>query len=75
MTSRDDFMKGYRRDAVKGARLEAALASALRANPTQRLGQLLLNLCSTRAEGMWEIYDEDWIEMLEAAGGERSRDV
>lgn len=47
-------------------KLIAAISEALRARPNERLGQMLKNTAvfNGRILGLWDIHDEDWIELL-----------
>jgi hypothetical protein len=64
MTS--DFMKGYKRSPDVTRSLLAALEAALTARPTERLGQLLVNLA--RDDDLWNVRDEQWCDrLIEAA--------
>lgn len=59
------MMKGYERTPEMTEKLIAKLSEALRTFPQQRLGQLLHNLTYEFIKDLWNIYDEDWIELLE----------
>lgn len=54
---------GYGRSPQHTERLVELLGEALRANPNQRLGQLLVNL--SRGADIWDVRDEHWIRSLE----------
>lgn len=62
-----DLFKGYTREPEMTQRLTEAIRAALYASPTERLGQLLMNLA--RRDDLWNIKDEEWIELLEADRG------
>ncbi len=62
-------MKGYTRDEYTTALLIEGLRAALHTNPNQRLGQLLANLArypDGSQRDLWNVYDEEWIELLAA---------
>lgn len=56
------FRQGYRRKPETTAHLVAAIAEALYANPTMRLGQLLVNTAGS--DDLFNLYDEVLIERL-----------
>lgn len=56
------FWDGYNRNPEITDQLISAISNALRAHPNQRLGQLLSNISHHAV--LWEIYDEEWIELL-----------
>lgn len=62
----DDFMRGYYRSPEMTEKLIKAVSIALRANPNQRLGQLIENACRFAENPIpqWQIWDEEIIKLL-----------
>lgn len=56
-------MNGYQRTPEIEAALIEALSLALKSNPEQRLGQILMNARRT-LDNVANIHDETWIELL-----------
>lgn len=61
------FWEGYVRSPEIEAQLIDAVARAIKAQPTMRLGQLMINLLGRDPSLMWNVYDEDTIRMLNKA--------
>lgn len=64
------FMAGYRREPTMGAQLEVALAQAMRAHPTQRLGQIIVNYCvpfGAELADLFNLRDEELLAGLRRA--------
>jgi hypothetical protein len=63
-------MDGYTRSPEMTKELLVALADALCDNPTQRLGQLLINVATASTIDIcdtghiWDVHDEDWVRLL-----------
>ncbi len=73
---RNTKIPAYKRSPEVTEKLIDAVAFALRSNPYQRLGQLLINNAphirsaenNDLFERMWNVYDEAWIERLKPKG-------
>lgn len=66
-------MDGYIRTPEGTLNLLTALTEALYNNSNQRLGQLLINVsrCEDGSQrGLWNVHDEDWIELLRKESSE-----
>jgi uncharacterized protein (UPF0218 family) len=59
------MFKGYTRDPQVTEELIQALATALRARPNERLGQLLINVSGET--DLWNVYDETFLHHLRDA--------
>lgn len=65
-----DLMRGYYRSPEMTEKLIEVLAAALRADPTQRLGQLVENVCRFAENPIpqFQIWDEEIMELLKPKG-------
>lgn len=64
---------GYTRESAVEAELVEAIKGALARNPTQRFGQLVINMIREYEPGdPWHVYDERWVIMFN--GGDPYRE-